>query len=77
MVIVDPQFILNTEPCKVTDELRGDMREDGKDKLVWEFENCESRMERISVRSRELMRALVLRLVWDVNLVKNDEVLSW
>ena len=34
MVIVDRQFILNTEPCVVTDERWGDVRENGKDKLA-------------------------------------------
>ena len=48
MVIVDRQFILNTEPCVVTDELWGDVRENGKDKLVREFENCESEIKRMS-----------------------------
>ena len=76
MVIVDPQFILNAKPCVVTDEIWGDVREDGKDKLVREFENCESGMEQISVRSRELIRELVLKLVWGANLVKNVDVFS-
>jgi hypothetical protein len=42
MVIVDLHTILNTEPCIVTGEPRvwGDVGENGKDELVWEFENC-------------------------------------
>ena len=41
MVNVDPEFMLNTEPHPVAGMLGvwGDMREDGKDKLVREFEN--------------------------------------
>ena len=30
------------------------MREDGKDKVIREFENCENGMEQISVRPREV-----------------------
>ena len=51
MVIVDRQFILNTEPCVVTDELWGDVRGNGKDKLVREFENCESEIKRTSAEN--------------------------
>ena len=38
--------------------IRGDVREDTKDKLVWEFENCE--VESINIGSKELTRPLVL-----------------
>jgi len=43
MATHDEQVILNVEPCVVTDELHfwRDVRENQKDKLVWEFENCE------------------------------------
>ena len=44
--------------------VRRDVRENGKNKLVREFENCESEMENVSIRSKETMRRLVLRLVW-------------
>lgn len=42
MVIVDFHTILFTEPCIGTSELRlwGDVRENGENELVWEFENC-------------------------------------
>ena len=43
MIIIDPNIVHHTESCIVTGELRvrGDVREDGMDKLIWEFENCE------------------------------------
>lgn len=43
VVITDPKIIHHTEPCIVTGKLRvwADVREDGKDKFVREFENCE------------------------------------
>ena len=48
MVIVDSHTILNAEPRIVTDvdKLRvwGDVRENGKDEFVREFENCENGM---------------------------------
>ena len=39
--------IRNTETCIVIGEQRvwGDVREDGKDKLVWEFKHYQSEME--------------------------------
>ena len=40
------------------------MRENGKDKFVWEFENCENGTEQMSIRSGGVMRELILRLVW-------------
>ena len=52
------------------------MRGNGKNKLVQEFENCENEIERMGMRSRELIRELVLRLVRGANLVKDDEVFS-
>ena len=55
MVIVDPQFVLNAKPCIVTDELWGDVREDGKYELVREFENCKSETEQVDVRFKELI----------------------
>ena len=43
-----------------------DVRENGEDEFVWEFENCG--MERggstFNILPKELMRELVLRLVW-------------
>ena len=38
--------------------IRGDVRENTKDKLVWEFKNCE--VESINIGSEELIRPLVL-----------------
>ena len=57
MVIADPHTIRNMEPWVVTDEpwVWGDVREDGQDELVREFENCESAMEQVDVRSKELI----------------------
>ena len=47
MVITNLAAVLNTEPCVVSGEawVWGDAGENGKDKLVWEFENCENGME--------------------------------
>ena len=47
MVIADPHTIRNMEPWVVTEEpwVWGDVREDGKDKLIRKFENYESEME--------------------------------
>jgi len=44
MVIVDLHIILNTKSCLVIGEPRlwGDVKENGKDKLVWELEDCEA-----------------------------------
>ena len=44
MVITGPQATPNPEPCIVDGKPRvwGDMRENGEDGLVWEFENCEN-----------------------------------
>ena len=41
VVVPNPEFVLNTEPRPVTGMLGvwGDVREDGKDELIWEFEN--------------------------------------
>ena len=41
MVITNLAAVLNTEPCVVSGEawVWGDMRENGGDELVWEFEN--------------------------------------
>ena len=46
MIIVDLHTILDAEPRVVTGELRfrGGVGENGKDELVREFENCESKM---------------------------------
>ena len=51
MIIIDPRTIRNAESCIVTDEMRvrRDMREDGKGELVWEFENCGNRTEKIKI----------------------------
>ena len=48
MVIVEPETIQSTEPYIVTGELRvwGDVREERKDGLVWEFEDCENETAR-------------------------------
>ena len=44
MIIIDPKVVHHMKLCIVTGELRvrGDVREDGMDKLIWEFENCEA-----------------------------------
>ena len=70
MVIVDLQTILPTEPRIVAGELQfwGDVGEDRKDQLVWESEDYENGMRWIDVRSEEVMRELVLRLVWGAGL---------
>ena len=46
MVIVHPHTVLEAEPCMVTGEPRfwGDVGENGKDELIWEFENYEGGM---------------------------------
>ena len=43
MVIIDHHTVLEAEPCIVTGKrwFWGDMREDGKDKLIWDFEDYE------------------------------------
>ena len=43
MIIVVQEFVQNTEPYPMTSTLGiwSNMREDGQDELVWEFENCE------------------------------------
>ena len=53
MVIIDPHTIRDTEPCTVASEMRfwGDVRENGKDEFVWEFENCE--VEMVNTRSKD------------------------
>lgn len=63
MVIIDPKFVLNTEPYPVTSTLRirSNVREDGQDELVWEFENCE--IQQISARYEELILGSALMLV--------------
>jgi len=42
MIIVDLHTILDAESCIVTGEPRfwGDVGENGKEELVWEFEYC-------------------------------------
>jgi len=47
VVIVDLHIILGAESCVVTGEPRfwGDVVENGKDKLIWEFEDCKNAME--------------------------------
>ena len=64
VVVTDSPHMPNTKSRIVTGELRvwGDVRENGKDKFVWEFENCENGL--INVQSKELRRVLALRLVW-------------
>ena len=45
MVIIALLATQNPEPCILIGEprIRGNVRENGKDKLVWEFENCENK----------------------------------
>jgi len=47
MVIVDLHIILGAEPCTVTSELGlwRNVRENGKDNLIWEFEDCKNGVE--------------------------------
>jgi len=75
MVIVDLHIILSAESCIVTSESRlwGDVRENRKDKFVWELEDCKNGMEQISVRSKELMRGFVLRLVWGAGDLRDSD----
>ena len=49
MVIVGPPATPNPEPCILTGEprVRGDMRKNGKDKLIWEFEDWEIGRKRL------------------------------
>ena len=51
---------LSTEPYMVTSKLRerGDVRENGTDKFVWEFENCENRMEQVSIQTTEVTQEI-------------------
>ena len=51
---------LSAEPCMVTSKLRerGDVRENGTGKFVWEFENCENRMEQVSIRTTEVTQEI-------------------
>jgi hypothetical protein len=48
MVIVDAHIVWGTEPCTVTSGSRvwGDVRENGEDELVREFEDWENGMRR-------------------------------
>ena len=41
-----------------------DLKQDGKDELIWEFENCENGTGWIKTRSKEPMGEPVLRQVW-------------
>lgn len=54
----DPPGKLNAKPCIVAGELRvwGDMRENGKYKFIWEFENCENGIARINIQPKGLTR---------------------
>ena len=54
MMMIDHHTILKAEPFIVTGEpwFWGEARENGKDELVWEFENCENGMGHISARSK-------------------------
>ena len=63
MVIVEPLTIQTTEPRVATGELRiwGGVRENGKDELIWEFEDCENETGWIRFDRKQ---ELVLRLVW-------------
>jgi len=59
MVIVDDHGVLKTEPCIETGELWlwGDARDNGKDKLVWEFEDCETESQFTDSAERNDARA--------------------
>ena len=65
MAITVAHTIRDTEPCVVTAEprVRGDMGENGKDDLVWEFANYDNGVEYIGIRSKGVTRGLVLGLV--------------
>jgi hypothetical protein len=56
MIIGSVHIVLNAEPRAVTGEFRawGDMRENGKDEFVWEFENCRMGCDEIEVWSTGL-----------------------
>ena len=62
-MIVDPKPTLNTEsyPGAGVLGVRGDVGENGEDKLVWECNNY--KMEQVNIQSEELTQELVLRLV--------------
>jgi len=66
MAVVDLHRVLDMEPCILASELRFwvDVGENGKDKLVWEFENCGKGMRWINVQSKEETQEIVQRLVW-------------
>ena len=55
--IANPPHMLNAEPCIVAGGpwFWGDVRENKKDKFVWEFENCENQVEYVSIRPKGLM----------------------
>lgn len=66
MVFINPPPMSNAEPCIVTGELwvLGDVGEDAKYELVWEFEDCENGIEEVSIRSKGLTcQEFVLGLV--------------
>ena len=67
MGIVGIPSTLNTQPYKVTTVRRipRDVREDGKDKFVGEFENCtKKRLNGLAFDPKRLMWLFILRLVW-------------
>ena len=65
MVIIGLLATQNLEPCILIGEprIRGNVRENGKDKLVWEFENCENERNISTFYLKKTTRRLVLRLV--------------
>ena len=77
MVIAGPLArMLDAESCIMNGVFRewGDVRENGKDQLVWEFENCGSWLVR--TRSKELMEEFLLRLVWCMGDPKDFETIA-
>ena len=66
MVIVDHHTVLKTELCTVAGELRlwGDMRKNGKDKFVWEPEDCETVGQYTNSNERNDARARTEAGLW-------------
>jgi len=66
MVIADLHTILNAVPRIAAGEMwvRGDVRENDKEELGWELENCDNGMGYVSIRSNKLVEEPVRGLVW-------------
>jgi hypothetical protein len=64
--------VLKVEP-HISTGVWGDVRENGKDEFVWEFENCNMRCDEIEGWSIELMRELVQWQVWGPGGPRNSD----